>query len=78
MTGWTILGVGTVCTAGVLVFLQLAADAIAGARESLCIFENNERKAYRLRLQGVAYVVGPPAAVLSDSSDTESHDNAAA
>ncbi len=59
MTGWTILLAGAVCISGALIFLQLAADAVAGARESLHIFQNQERKALRLQQEGITYVAEP-------------------
>jgi hypothetical protein len=66
MNGWTILVVGAVCSSSALMFLQLAADAVAGARESLRVLENNERKALRLRQEGVTYIAERAATVGSE------------
>jgi len=63
MTGWSILLFGAVCSAGVLLFLRLVVDAVAGAEEGLRLFDSSAKKALRERLDAAPHVAGSSATV---------------
>ena len=69
MTGWSILAHVAVCSAGVLLFLRLVVDAIAGAREGMRVFESSVKKAPRRRLDDDPYVAGSSVDVAADSPE---------
>ena len=59
MSGWSILTWGVVCSAGVLLFMRLVVDTIAGAEEALRMLGESERKKHGRRLETTPYLAEP-------------------